>query len=234
MAVYDNLLKLQERIRSACLRSGRDPERVILVAVSKGRTVDEIKEAVEAGLNDIGESRVQEALAKFNELASERVSEKRIRWHLIGQLQTNKARDAVKAFDLIHSVDSLRLAQEIDRQAARMGKMQEILIEVKTSPEATKFGVNPQEAERIIKEITKFKNIKLKGLMTVAPVVDSPEKTRPYFRALREISESVNKLQVASCNLSILSMGMSDDFEVAIEEGATMVRIGRAIFETSS
>mgnify|MGYP001465227589 CR=1 FL=1 len=230
MAVNDNLLKIKERIRNACFKAGRDPGSVRIVTVSKGRSVGEIKEAIGAGLTDIGESRVQEAIAKFSEITNQRENEQRIKWHLVGHLQTNKVRDAVRIFDLIHSVDSLHLAQEIDRQAAKIGKVQEVLIEVKTSPEATKFGLNPQEVEGIIKEITKFKNIKLKGLMTVAPVADSPEKTRPYFRALREISERVNKLQVASDKLSILSMGMSDD-EGAVEEGATMVRIGRAIFE---
>jgi PLP dependent protein len=231
MAVYDNLLKLQERIRSACLRSGRDPESVILVAVGKGRTVDEIKEAIEAGLSDIGESRVQEALAKLNEVTSQRVNEKRIQWHLIGHLQTNKARDAVKIFDLIHSVDSLRLAQEIDKQAARINKVQDMLMEVKVSPEVTKSGFDPEEAVVATKEILRLKNIKLRGLMTIAPIDEDPEKARPYFSMLRELLNRINNLQLTAYSLQLLSMGMSDDFEVAVEEGATIVRIGRAIFE---
>jgi hypothetical protein len=150
---------------------------------------------------------------------------------MVGHLQSNKAKEAVKIFDLIHSVDSLHLAQEINKQAANIGKIQDILIEIKTSPEATKFGLKPEEAVGVMQEITRLKNIKVKGLMTIAPLVDDPEGTRQYFRQLREIRDRISyELRTPSSEL-ILSMGMTDDFEVAIEEGADMIRLGRAIFE---
>ncbi len=209
----ENILNLKAQI----------PESVTIVCVSKGRTLEQIKEAIEAGLTDIGENRVQEAIMKFNAL---RTMNYKFRTHMVGHLQTNKVKEALNLFDLIQSVDSLRLAREIDKEAAKINKIQDVLIEVKTSPEATKFGIKSDEAIGVIKEITKFKNINIKGLMTIAPVVDVPEKTRPYFRALRELRDKVN-------GLWILSMGMTDDFEVAIEEGANMVRIGRAIFESA-
>lgn len=193
------------------------PAGVTIVAVSKGRSIEEIKEAVAAGITDIGENKVQEALLKYRELPT-------IKWHMVGHLQANKVKDAVKIFDLIQSVDSLHLAQEIDKQALKINKIQDILIEIKTSPEETKFGLKPEEAIPAIKEIAKLKNINIKGLMTIAPIVDDPEKTRPYFRLLRDLRDEINKFQ-------IFSMGMTDDFKIAVEEGATMVRLGRAIFE---
>ncbi|MFH1458630.1 MAG: YggS family pyridoxal phosphate-dependent enzyme [Candidatus Omnitrophota bacterium] len=150
---------------------------------------------------------------------------------MVGHLQTNKVKQAVKIFDLIHSVDSTRLAQEIDKQAAKIGKTQEILIEVKTSTEATKFGFLPDETADAVKEISRLKNIKLQGLMTIAPLVTNPEEARPCFRTLRELRDEISKLGIWNLEFGILSMGMSDDFEVAIEEGTTMVRIGRAVFE---
>jgi pyridoxal phosphate enzyme (YggS family) len=150
---------------------------------------------------------------------------------MVGHLQTNKVKDAVKIFGLIQSVDSLHLAREIDRQAAKINKIQDILIEVKTSPEATKFGLKPDEAVEVMKEIAELKNISIKGLMTIAPIVDNPGKTRPYFRLLRELRDKINELRTPNSELQTLSMGMTDDFEVAIEEGSNMVRVGRAIFE---
>ena len=150
---------------------------------------------------------------------------------MVGHLQTNKVKDATKIFDLIHSVDSLHLAQEIDKQAARINKAQDILIEIKTSPEANKFGLKPDDAVEVIKEIVKLKNINLRGLMTIAPIVDNPEKARIYFRMLKELRERICSQLSAFSSQLILSMGMTDDFEVAIEEGADMVRLGRVIFE---
>jgi pyridoxal phosphate enzyme (YggS family) len=149
---------------------------------------------------------------------------------MVGHLQTNKVKEAVRIFDLIHSVDSVRLAKEIDKESAKINKIQNLLIEVKTSPEATRFGLKPDEAVRVMKEIAEFKNISIKGLMTIAPIVDNPEKTRPYFILLRELRDKINELRTMNHELTILSMGMSDDFEVAIEESSNMVRIGRAIF----
>ena len=227
----DNILKIKERISSVCSRINQNPEAIVIVAVSKTRTLQEIKEVIEAGITDIGENKIQEALIKYNELRATSYELRAIKWHMVGHLQTNKVKEAVRIFDLIQSVDSLRLAVEIDKQAAKINKIQDILIEIKTSGEATKFGLNPEEAIEILREITKFKNINIKGLMTIAPLVDNPEKTRLYFRMFKGLRDRIDSLQFAACSLQLLSMGMTDDFEVAIEEGSNMVRLGRAIFE---
>ncbi|KPK97994.1 MAG: hypothetical protein AMJ95_06345 [Omnitrophica WOR_2 bacterium SM23_72] len=233
MTIQENLLKVRQRIALVCSKVKRYPDSLSLIAVSKGRSVDEIKEAMSLGITDIGESRVQEALRKFNEITSQRGDEQRVKWHMVGHLQTNKVKEAVKIFDLIQSVDSLHLAEEIDKQAARIEKIQNVLIEVKTSPEATKFGLAPEETVSIVKYISRLKNVSANGLMTIAPPVDNPEKTRPYFRRARSLMDEITRLGIGGLAFGILSMGMSDDFEVAIEEGANMVRIGRAIFDSS-
>ena len=219
--IKGNIVKVKERI----------PSSVTLVAVSKGRTIEEIREAIAAGITDIGENKVQEALAKYNKLSTIDYRLSTIRWHMVGHLQTNKVKDAVKIFDLIQSVDSLKLAQEIDKQAAKIKKIQDILVQIKTSPEATKFGLRPEEAVGVTKEMSGLKNIKVKGLMTIAPIVDNPEKARPYFRIVKELYNRINELSTIDYRLSTISMGMTDDFKVAIEEGSNMVRLGRAIFE---
>lgn len=230
--VKDNILKVRSRIHTACSRANRDPQAITLVAISKGRDSRQIEEALDAGITDIGENKVQEALLKYNnQLTNEPTNQRTITWHMVGHLQTNKVKDAVRIFDLIHSVDSIRLAQEIDKQAAKIGKVQDILIEVKTSPEETKSGIDPVEAAGLIQQIASLKHINTRGLMTIAALSGDPEKARPYFRRLRELKEEINNLQPTSYDLQTLSMGMTDDFEVAIEEGANMVRIGRAIFE---
>ncbi len=225
--IKENILKIRERIYSACLKNNADPGRVILVAVAKNRSMSQVAQALVAGISDIGENKVQEALLKYADFSS-RASQ--VRWHMVGHLQTNKVKEAVKIFDLIHSVDSLRLAQEIDKQAARINKVQDILIEVKTSPEESKFGLKPEEAIEVIREALKLSNISIKGLMTIAPPADSPEGSRLYFRMLRELKDKINASRLPGQELEILSMGMTDDFETAIEEGSNMVRIGRAIF----
>jgi len=227
--IRENILKIRERISSACLRSGREYEQAVIIAVSKTRTIEQIEEVAASGIDDIGENMVQEALLKYKKF-SDITGAWRIKWHMVGHLQTNKARDAVGIFSLIHSVDSLRLAQAIDKEAARIKKVQNILVEVNTSGEAAKFGVRPDKALELVREIARLKNIKIEGLMTIAPVVNNPEEARPYFRTLRELRGEINQLQVAGYQLRVLSMGMSDDFETAIEEGSNMVRIGRAIF----
>jgi len=228
--VKENILTLRQRIARASSKINQDPGRITVVAVAKGRAVEQIKEVTEAGITDIGENRVQEAVLKYAAVHATPCAVQP-KWHMVGHLQTNKVKDAVRIFDLIHSVDSIRLADEINGQAARIGKIQDILVQVNTSGEITKFGLNPSKAMELMKGIAEFKNINIKGLMTIAPIVDSPEKTRPYFKMLRELRDRVNELSAISYQLSALSMGMSDDFEVAIEEGATMVRLGRAIFE---
>lgn len=229
--VRDNVRKIKERISSVCSKINRDPQSITIVGVAKGRTVGQIREAITAGITDIGENRVQESFLKYKELTSDINGPLPIKWHLVGHLQTNKVKEAVKLFDLIHSVDTLRVAWEIDKQAALINKVQDILVQIKSSFEATKFGLKPDEAIKTIEEIAKLKNINIRGLMTIAPIVDNPEKTKPYFRLLRELRDKINALRTMNYELKTLSMGMTDDFEVAIEEGATIVRLGRAIFE---
>ena len=228
--IRENILAIQQRIREICARSNRDPSLITIVAVSKGRTVAQIKEARESGIIDIGESKVQEAHIKYNAIRTTEYAS-RIKWHMVGHLQTNKVKDAVKIFDLIQSIDSLHLAQEINAQAFTIGKVQDILIEVHTSGEITKFGVKPAATVDLVKKIISLRNIRVQGLMTIAPVLDNAEKARPYFKKMRELLENINSLHITHNTLHTLSMGMTDDFEVAIEEGATMVRLGRAEFE---
>ncbi|MCM8778319.1 MAG: YggS family pyridoxal phosphate-dependent enzyme [Candidatus Omnitrophica bacterium] len=228
----ENLAKVKAKIAEACRRVDRDPGEITLVCVTKGVEIEKIKEVVSLGIMDIGENRVQEAFKKYNELQTTGYKlTAKIRWHMVGHLQSNKAKYAVRIFDLIHSVDSFKLAEEINKQAERINKIQDILIQVNTSGEKTKFGIEPKGLFSLIGEIKKFKNLSLKGLMTIAPVVLNPEDARPYFRKLKELFDEFNYL--TNHPLTILSMGMSQDFEVAIEEGANMVRIGRAIFKGS-
>jgi len=228
--IKDNINEIKERISSVCARVKRDPAAITIVVVTKNRTPEEIKEALDSGLTEIGENKVQEALLKYDVLHPTSNVQHPMKWHMIGHLQGNKVKEAIKIFDLIQSVDSLRLAQEIDKQAAKINKIQDILLEVKTSPEATKFGLQPEEVIGVLKAASELKYIKVRGLMTIAPIVDNPEQARPYFRRLRELRDKIVPLSTVNCELSTLSMGMTDDFEVAIEEGANMIRLGRAIF----
>ncbi len=222
--ISDNIKSVTQRIASACERSGRSPDSVKLICVTKTRSISEIREAMAAGVVCLGENRVQDAVLKFAALGE------KAEWHLIGHLQTNKVRDAVRIFSLIHSVDSLRLAQAINKEAARAGKTKDILIQVNTSGEASKFGLNPQDLTGLIKEAITLPNIHINGLMTIAPEASDPETVRPYFKALRELRDEARSAVIPPHALSILSMGMTGDFEVAVEEGSDMVRIGRAIF----
>jgi pyridoxal phosphate enzyme (YggS family) len=224
MPIADNLKMVTDRIASAAKRSGRDLLSVKLVVVTKTVDVDRIREAVDAGALILGENRVQEAKEKIEKLGPI------ASWHLIGHLQTNKAKYAVKLFYLIHSVDSLELAKEIDKQAAKFGKVQDVLIEVSIAGEASKAGVASENAVALVKGAAKLENISIKGLMTMPPYSASPEDSRPYFMKLRELSESISRENIPGVSMNELSMGMSGDFEVAIEEGATIVRVGTAIF----
>jgi len=208
------------------MRAGRRPEEVRLVAVTKTVGVEEIKQALDVGLRMFGENRVQEAKEKISNLKSE-ISNAKIEWHMIGHLQSNKVRPAVQLFDLVHSVDSAGLAEEINKEAARIGKVQRVLIEVKLSEEATKSGISEPELSALIEKVAKLGNLKLEGLMTMPPFFDEPERARPYFKRLRELRDA---LAEKGFSLPELSMGMSGDFDVAIEEGATLVRVGTAIF----
>jgi len=219
------LEKVKERIRQAAESCGRDADSVRLVAVSKTVATDIVREAIEAGVAILGENYVQEARDKFKALVQYTVS-----WHFIGHLQSNKAKYAVRLFDLIHSVDSLKLARELDKQAAKVDKVQQILVQVNISGEDTKSGISADETPGLIAEIGRLKNIAVKGLMTMPPYFYQPEKVRPFFAALRELRDRIKARTPPNVSLEELSMGMTGDFEVAIKEGATLVRIGTAIF----
>ncbi len=218
------LENIKERIRKAAESCGRDPNSVRLVAVSKTVAADLVKEAIAAGVTTVGENYVQEAREKFKALVQYPLS-----WHFIGHLQSNKAKYAVRLFDLIHTVDSLKLALELDKQAAKVDKVQQILVQVNISGEDTKSGISADEAPRLISEISRMENIALKGLMTMPPYFYQPEKVRPFFAALRKLRDQIEQTQ-PNVSLTELSMGMTGDFEVAIKEGATLVRVGTAIF----
>lgn len=231
--LIENIKDIYRRMSHAAMRVERNPEDVILVAVTKNVNIDIIKEALDWGLRIFGESRVQEAKKKVEEISRFMYDDSRfikISWHLIGHLQKNKAKTAVQLFDLIHSLDSLELAKELDRNAAKAGKIQRVLIQVKLSEEETKYGINREGFMDLIGAVAELKNLKIEGLMTIPPFFDDPEKARPYFRELRELRDKINELRITDYELRELSMGMTYDFEVAIEEGATMVRIGSGIF----
>jgi pyridoxal phosphate enzyme (YggS family) len=216
---------LLERIHQACDRSGRDPRTVRLVAVSKTVPAERVRQAVEAGVQTLGENYIQEARSKHAEL-----SDLSVNWHFIGHLQSNKAKYAVRLFDLIHSLDSLKLARELNRQAARRERVQPVLIQVNISREESKSGIATEEIETLVREVAALENIRLQGLMTMPPFFDQPERARPYFHKLFELARHIEDLGIAGVSMQELSMGMSGDFEVAIEEGATLVRVGTAIF----
>lgn len=225
--IKDKLQSVQERIKKAASRAGRDASGIILVCVIKEASLEQVKKAIDAGVTDIGENRVQDGLAKYNLLKEKRP----IRWHFIGHLQTNKVKKATKLFDLIHSVDSIYLAEEIQTQAEKIKKMQSILIQVNVSGENAKHGIAPGNLENLVKAIRNMKNLMLLGLMTMAPYSVNPEDSRVYFRRLRELRDSLSSYNCENVDIKHLSMGMSGDFEVAVEEGADMVRIGSAIFK---
>jgi len=214
--VKTNLDRVRERVARAAARAGRRPDEVLLIGVSKTVDVERIRAAVAAGIAALGENRVQEAKGKIETLGH------RVPWHLIGHLQTNKARDAVALFDVIHSVDRLDLAREIDKRAHTAGRIAEVLVEVNVAAEAQKGGVAPDDVAALLDAIGTLTALRVRGLMAIPPAVERPDDARPWFRALRTLAERHG--------LKELSMGMSADFEVAIEEGATMVRVGTAIF----
>ncbi len=219
------LEQIRQRIRQATESCNRDADSVRLVAVSKTIAAEIVKDAIDAGVTILGENYVQEARDKFKALVQYPVS-----WHFIGHLQSNKAKYAVRLFDLIHSVDSLKLARELDKQAGKVDKIQQILLQVNISAEDTKSGISTDEAPRLIAEISQLKNLAVKGLMTMPPYFYQPEKVQPFFAALRELRDQIKGQSLPNVSLDELSMGMTGDFEVAIKEGATLVRIGTAIF----
>jgi pyridoxal phosphate enzyme (YggS family) len=221
----DRLESVRARIKKAALECGRNPDSIHLIAVSKTISANIVEEAIQAGVTTLGENYVQEARDKINTLSDNEVS-----WHFIGHLQSNKAKYAVKLFDLIHSVDSVKLARELHKQALKSGKVQQILIQVNISQESTKSGITVNETADLILEISQYENINIKGLMTMPPFFNQPDRVRPFFAALRELRDQVRAKDIPGVSLNELSMGMTGDFEVAIAEGATMVRVGTAIF----
>jgi hypothetical protein len=219
--IKENLLRVRERIEKAARKAGRDPNEIKLVAVSKTVETLRIKEAILAGVTILGENYVQEAQKKIEEIG------RPVSWHFIGHLQSNKAKYAIRLFDMIHSLDSASLAEELNRRAEQSDRVMKVMIEVNLSKEATKFGTDEEMMLNLAKRIQTLNHLSLEGLMTMPPYFDSPEMSRPYYIALRELKEKMAKEGIP---MKELSMGMSNDFEIAIEEGATFVRVGTAIF----
>ncbi|MFQ5797391.1 MAG: YggS family pyridoxal phosphate-dependent enzyme [Bacteroidota bacterium] len=223
--IAENIRDVRRRIEQACNRVGRDPYDVTLVAVTKAFDATKIAEAVRQGVRDIGENFAQELLQKRKQLPDEQ-----IRWHFVGHVQTNKVKYIADFVHLIHSVDSFKLAEEIDKRASRIGRRIDLLIEVNTTGEATKHGVRADETVPLVKEIARLGHVHACGLMTMGPILPDPEQSRPCFRILREVNERIRGEGIENVTMTHLSMGMTNDFEVGIEEGATLVRLGTALF----
>lgn len=222
--IKQNIAEIEKRIEQAAKKSGRKREDIVLLAVSKTIDVEHIKQAVNCGLKELGENRVQEILEKYEPMGKE------VSWHLIGHLQTNKVKYIIDKVKMIHSVDSMKLAEEINRRAKQANVIMDILVEVNMAGEESKFGVSPEETLSLVQSIAFLDNIRIKGLMTVAPFVDNPEENRDCFRRMKQLLVDINKEKIDNVHMNVLSMGMSNDFEVAIEEGATIVRVGTSIF----
>ena len=220
----DRLEEVEERIQEACRRAGRDRSEVTLIAVSKTKPAEVLKEAYDLGIRVFGENKVQELTEKYEVLPKD------IRWHMIGHLQTNKVKYIADKVELIHSVDSLKLAETIEKEAAKRNRTIDILVEVNVAEEESKFGLKVEEVIPFIEKVAGFSHINVRGLMTIAPFVDNPEKNRTIFADLQKLYVDIKKKNIDNVNVSILSMGMTNDYEVAIEEGATMVRVGTGIF----
>lgn len=220
----DRLEEVEERIQEACRRAGRDRSEVTLIAVSKTKPAEVLKEAYDLGIRVFGENKVQELTEKYEVLPKD------IRWHMIGHLQTNKVKYIADKVELIHSVDSLKLAETIEKEAAKRNRTIDILVEVNVAEEKSKFGLKMEEVIPFIEKVAGFSHINVRGLMTIAPFVENPEKNRSVFADLRKLSVDITEKNIDNVNVSILSMGMTNDYEVAIEEGATMVRVGTGIF----
>ncbi|HHV62293.1 MAG TPA: YggS family pyridoxal phosphate-dependent enzyme [Firmicutes bacterium] len=221
------LSAIRERIAAAAIRSGRKPEDVKLVAVTKGVSSEKVRQAIELGVNAIGENRVQEARAKLPAVGRG----PGVEWHMIGHLQTNKVRAALEIFDVIQSLDRWKLASELDAYGRKRGIPVNVLVQVKVSGEETKFGVHPSEVLDFVRRVAaELPGLRVLGLMAIAPYFDDPEKTRPYFRQVRELGSAVEEARIPGVTMRYISMGMTNDFEVAIEEGSNMVRIGTGIF----
>ena len=221
----ERINSVRERIREAARACNRSESDIRLVAVSKTMPAEIVKEAIEVGMTDFGENYIQEAREKITTLSNYPVT-----WHFIGHLQSNKAKYAVRMFDLIHSVDSLKLARELDKCAQKNDKVQDILIQVNVAREDSKSGIYAEDTLQLLKEIARLENVAVKGLMTMPPYFNAPDRVRPFFAALRQLRDRIKNEELSNISMDELSMGMTGDFEAAIEEGATMVRVGTAIF----
>lgn len=222
--IQENWESVRKTIKASCEKAGRNPDEVTLITVSKTKPVSALREAYEAGSRDFGENKVQELVDKIPELPAD------IRWHMIGHLQRNKVKYIVGRVSMIHSVDSLRLAEEISREAQKQGCVVDILIEVNVAGEESKFGVSPEEAPELVEKISALSCLRVQGLMTIAPFTEDPEKNRPYFRKLKKLSVDIEGKNIDNVNMTVLSMGMTGDYSVAVEEGATCIRVGTGIF----
>jgi pyridoxal phosphate enzyme (YggS family) len=223
--IAENVQHVRERLQEACERSKRDPQSVLLIAVSKTFDASKVREAVESGVVDFAENFVQELREKRTA-----INNPAIQWHFVGHLQSNKVKYIADFIHLIHSVDHWSVAEEIDKRAAKIGRVIDALVEVNTSGEQTKFGVKPESALEFVKSVSRLRNLKIKGLMTIGPFLPHAEESRPTFQRLRALRDEIQGAEIENVEMTELSMGMTHDFEVAIEEGATMVRIGTAIF----
>lgn len=222
--IKDNIASIKKVMEEAAVRTGRNPDELLLIAVTKTRSPEEINMAIAAGITDVGENKVQEILDKYEKVDP-------VRWHMIGHLQTNKVKYIIDKVSLIHSVDSIRLAREIDKRAAQHNKIMDILIQVNAAEEESKFGIRTEETGQMVREILEScPNVRIRGLMSIAPFEDDPEKVRGYFKEMAELYDEYRAIEHERLDFRYLSMGMSNDFPVAIEEGANAVRIGTSIF----
>ena len=222
--VTENLKEVEERICAACEKSGRDRSEVTLIAVSKTKPLSDVEELLSHGVMEFGENKVQEMVDKYEHVS------KPVHWHLIGHLQTNKVKYIVDKACMIHSVDSVHLAKEIEKEAAKKDVIVNVLLEVNIAQEETKFGIREDEVYSLIDAIKDMPHIRVKGLMTIAPFVENPEENRGYFRKMHQLSLDIKSKCIDNIDMSVLSMGMTNDYEIAVEEGATMIRVGTAIF----
>ena len=222
--ILENIKQVEENIIKSCEKVGRDPKEVTLIAVSKTKPYTAIEEALPSGVLDYGENKVQELTEKYEILPKD------IRWHMIGHLQRNKVKYLVGKVELIHSVDSLRLADQIETEFAKKNEIANILIEVNMANEESKFGITSETTEQLVREISKLEHVRIKGLMTIAPYTDNPETNREYFRNMKKLSVDITEKNIDNVSMNVLSMGMTGDYQVAIEEGATMIRVGTGIF----
>lgn len=222
--IKENLITVQDKMKQACERSGREPKDVTLIAVSKTKPISDIQTALDLGQREFGENKAQEMKEKYETLPKE------LNWHFIGHLQTNKVKYVVGRACLIHSVDSLHLAEAIEKESAKRELISRILIEVNVAQEESKFGLKLEETEKLVREIAVLPHIQIQGLMTIAPYVEDPEQNRPIFRRLKKLSVDIAAKNIDNVTMSILSMGMTNDYEIAVEEGASHVRVGTGIF----